>query len=448
MDDNNELVFGDEFTEIASRGVSADNGVSAAGFAFTAAAGGSTLTAVAEEAPLDGDGAEENFLTMEEAKTKKTKAKKPTARARGKAPKKLTKKQRELIANALPVNEQTFIITPLAFTYMSQDYSAMQNKVVTFMLEKLQDVLHNLISRKITDITKLSHIQEGDIQNDHGVSLNLYFKDFAVNKNHYPELRNALTALATIPVQIPYKSSEGRKYKRVTNLCDVYIPEDVHNPYVNIHMDEDIAKAFISVELGYHLLGKDTVYNTRNKYTQRIFLLISAWLDKGTVTFSTEYFRQILNIDKKYKAFRHVIQRVLQPAHDELKELAQLGYCNCYFEYEKIYNGTRHTGEPDSIKFLIYKSPKLVQSENSYDETGQRDYFADMLVSHFKLQRSKAQELSKFLTKANYTATMGKLMSLEAYLKKQGAEIKDVPSYVVKSFENFFREDARGNVQN
>ena len=43
---------------------------------------------------------------------------------------------------------------------------------------------------------------------------------------------------------------------------------------------------------------------------------------------------------------------------------------------------------------------------------------------------------------------MGKLMSLEAYLKKQGAEIKDVPSYVVKSFENFFREDARGNVQN
>lgn len=97
---------------------------------------------------------------------------------------------------------------------------------------------------------------------------------------------------------------------------------------------------------------------------------------------------------------------------------------------------------------MIYKSPKLVQSENCYDETGQRDYFADMLVSHFKLQRSKAQELSKFLTKANYTATMGKLMSLEAYLKKQGAEIKDVPSYVVKSFENFFREDARGNVQN
>ena len=75
MDDNNELVFGDEFTEIASRGVSADNGASAAGFAFTSAAGGSTLTAVAEEAPLDGDEAEENFLTMEEAKTKKTKAK-------------------------------------------------------------------------------------------------------------------------------------------------------------------------------------------------------------------------------------------------------------------------------------------------------------------------------------------------------------------------------------
>lgn len=76
MDDNNELVFGDEFTEIASRGVLADNGASAAGFAFTSAAGGSTLTAVAEEAPLDGDEAEENFLTMEEAKNEENESKK------------------------------------------------------------------------------------------------------------------------------------------------------------------------------------------------------------------------------------------------------------------------------------------------------------------------------------------------------------------------------------
>ncbi len=358
-------------------------------------------------------------------------------------PKKLTKKQKELIAGALPVDEQTFIITPLAFTYMSQDYSAMQNKVITFMLEKLQDVLHNLISNKITDITKLSRLQAGDIKNDHGLSLNLYFKDFAVSKNHYPELRNALTALATIPVQIPYKSSEGRKYKRVTNLCDVYIPEDARNPYVNIHMDEDIAKAFVSVELGYHLLGKDTVYNTRNKYTQRIFLLISAWMDRGYVTFTTEYFRKILNIDKKYKAFRHVVQRVIDPAHDELKELAQLGYCACWFEYEKIYNGRRHIGEPDSIRFIIHKSPKLLEKNDDYAETGQRDYFRDLLVKYFQMPQPRAEELARCLCKANYTQAMGKMMSLRSYVARPDQKINDVASYVYRSMLNFFQQDER-----
>ena len=376
-------------------------------------------------------------------------AKKSTTRkrpAKAKTPKKLTKKQKELIANALPVDEQTFMITPLAFTYMSQDYSAMQNKVVTYMLEKLQDVLHDLISNKVTDITKLANLQAGDINNDHGLSLNLYFKDFAVNKNHYPELRNALTALATIPVQIPYKSDGGKKYKRVTNLCDVYIPEDSYNRYVNIHMDEDIAKAFVNVELGYHLLGKDTIYNTRNKYTQRIFLLISAWMDKGSVTFNTEYFRQILNIDKKYKAFRHVVQRVLQPAHDELKELAQLGYCSCYFEFEKIYPGMKHTGEPDSIKFIIYKSPKLIDSEAKYEKGGQQDYFADLLVKHFGMPQNRADELKKYLNRDNYQQTMTKLMGLEKYVKNPENGIKDVPSYVFRSFVNFFQTEDKKNI--
>lgn len=359
--------------------------------------------------------------------------------------KKLTKKQKELIAGALPVDEQTFIVTPLTFTYMSQDYSAMQNKVITYMIEKLQDVLHNLISNKVTDITKMARMQAGDIKNDHGLSLNLYFKDFAVNKNHYPELRSALTALATIPVAIPYRSPEGRKYKRVTNLCDVYIPENARKPYVNIHMDEDIAKAFVSVELGYHMLGADTVYNTRNKYTQRLFLLISAWMDKTDhVTIRTDTFRQILNIGNKYKAFRHVSQRVLDPAHDELKELAQLGYCACYFEYEKVYNGRRHAGEPDAIRFWIYKSPKLLEKNGGdYAETGQREYFASLLTKYFKMPQDKADELSHCLTRGNYTPAMSKMMALHAYVSKPELAIKDPASYVYKSMLNFFQQEER-----
>lgn len=391
------------------------------------------------ELTLQGDLPKAKKEKAKKAVRKSSKARKPV--------KKLSKMEKELITKAIPmVNEQDFIIAPMAYTMMSHDYSAMQNKVVTLMLEKLQSVLHTLITKNLPDITQLGSIQEGDIKNDHGVSFNLEFKNFSVSKNHYPELRSALAALATLPVEIPYKSPEGRKYKKVTNLCDVFIPEGERTPYVNIHMDEDIARAFISVELGYHFLGKDVVYNTRNKYTQRIYFLISAWLKKGEMTFSTEFFRRILAIEDKYKSFRHVVQRVLDPAHDELRDMAELGYCNCYFEYDKVYNGRRKTGEPDYIHFRIYKSPKLKAADDEYRETGQKDYFCELLIQHFHLPKDKAAELAEHVSHNNYSSAMQKILSLEEYLKKEGDKIKNKPSYIYKSLDNFFREASRKTI--
>ena len=114
------------------------------------------------ELTLQGDLPKAKKEKAKKAVRKSSKARKPV--------KKLSKMEKELITKAIPMlNEQDFIIASMAYTMMSHDYSAMQNKVVTLMLEKLQSVLHTLITKNLPDITQLGSIQEGDIKNDHGV---------------------------------------------------------------------------------------------------------------------------------------------------------------------------------------------------------------------------------------------------------------------------------------
>ena len=41
---------------------------------------------------------------------------------------------------------------------------------------------------------------------------------------------------------------------------------------------------------------------------------------------------------------------------------------------------------------------------------------------------------------------MQKILSLEEYLKKEGDKIKNKPSYIYKSLDNFFREASRKTI--
>ena len=67
--------------------------------------------------------------------------------------------------------------------------------------------------------------------------------------------------LASIPVEIPYKTAEGRKYTKATNLCDVYIPEDrSYNKYAILKLDHSVAERLVSLDFGYHRLGKQIVF--------------------------------------------------------------------------------------------------------------------------------------------------------------------------------------------
>ena len=155
--------------------------------------------------------------TNEGASAKQTKPKKKPGRKSTKV---------KLPEGLIPIEEETWLLAPLTLTLMRHNYTSVQNKVLMSILECLQNILRQMLNAG-NGVSSLSTVQRGEIANEKGgLSFNLDFRSFGIDRNHYNELRSSLKMLPAIPVEIPFKSKEGKRYRKVTSLCDVFIPEE------------------------------------------------------------------------------------------------------------------------------------------------------------------------------------------------------------------------------
>jgi hypothetical protein len=366
-----------------------------------------------------------------------TSSKKATKRPKdfGKGKKRDVK--RNIPSDLIPIEDETWLIQPIAVTMMRHDYSLIQIRILVSIVQFMQEKLHKLLEerRRAPQI-----FTDSELDDDGRLEVRVLFKTLGIDPNHYPQLRQSLKMLATIPVEIPYKTMSGRHYIKVTNLCDVYIPDDpgIYVKYAVLKIDRTVADRIVSVDLGWHRLGKQIVYSCRNRYTQRIYMFIASWADKGSAIIKTLEFRKMLRLESNYKKFSDFTRRVLEPAKEELYELAENGFCDCYFDYVKRYDHGQRGGEPDELVFKIYR-PKKKSGETMTPITDmQRKQFANMLVRHFGFKEANAEAMSKKITPENYEDACNKLISLHSRLRDD-MHITDKVAYTYRTLDNFFR---------
>ncbi len=345
--------------------------------------------------------------------------------------------KRNIPSDLIPVEEETWLLQPIAVTMMRHDYSLIQIRILVTIVEFMQTKLHKILNKDKMEPEIFSDVE---LDNDGRLEIKTLFKTLGVDPNHYPQLRQSLKMLAAIPVEIPYKTVDGRSYLKVTNLCDVYIPKDsgLYEKYAVLKIDRTVAKRLVSLDLGYHRLGKQIVFACRNRYTQRIYMFIESWLDKGGTRIKTLEFRKMLRLESNYKKFSDFTRRVLEPAKDELKSLAENGFCDCYFEYEKKYYNGQRGGEPDELVFHIHR-PKNKLNQQLQDVTDmQRSQFADMLVRYFGFDPAVAKKTSERITPTNYQGAVSKLVDLRNRLRND-LTIHDRAAYTYRVLDNLFR---------
>ena len=345
--------------------------------------------------------------------------------------------KRNIPTELIPIEEETWLLQPIAVTMMRHDYSLIQIRILVSIVEFMQNKLYDILNRKKTQPEIFPDAELGD---DGRLEVKTYFKTLGVDPNHYPQLRESLKLLASVPVEIPYKTADGRSYQKVTNLCDVYIPNDtgIYEKYALLKIDHEVARRLVSLDLGYHRLGKQIVFACRNRYTQRIYMFIESWIDKGFTVINTLDFRKMLRLESRYSKFSDFCRRVLEPAKEELLSLSENGFCDCYFNYEKRYNHNQRGGEPDELVFHIYHSKNRLNSNLQRITDMQRQQFADMLVRYFGFDITVAAKMSERITAENYQNAVSKLMELRNRMTND-MSISDRAAYTCAAMDNMFR---------
>ena len=372
--------------------------------------------------------------------TKKTATTKPATTVS--KPKKGAKAQKAPVKRGIsdeliPIEEETWLLQPIAVTMMRHDYSLIQVRILVSIVESLQSILHGILNNKRSP--QLDLFKTKELDEDGRMPIKLPFKELGVDPNHYPHLRTSLKMLAAIPVEIPYKTSEGRKYTKATNLCDVYIPEDrSYNKYAILKLDRSVAERLVSLDFGYHRLGKQIVFACKNRYTQRIYMFIESWVDKGRTVIKTLEFRKMLRLENNYKKFSDFCRRVLEPAKQELKELADKGFCDCYFDYEKKYDHGQRGGEPDELVFQIFRAKNKMDAQLEQMNEMQRRQFQQMLIQYFDFTQPNAKSMAERITAELYPLAMQKLMDLRQRFNT--TYVKDKAAYTFKSLDQMIRE--------
>ena len=156
---------------------------------------------------------------------------------------------------------------------------------------------------------------------------------------------------------------------------------------------------------------------------------------------SSQELRKWLQLEDKYREFRKLAARVLDPAQKELEELARAGYCDCYFTYEKKYTGYKKAGEPDQIEFKIMKSPKLQNHDELAVFDRQYEQLQNMMMKHFGFTQREIESLMKRINEQNIQEMITKVSTIYMLVQndKKG-EIKDIKAYVYKAMDNFLNE--------
>ena len=293
--------------------------------------------------------------------------------------------KRDIPTELIPIEKETWLLQPIAVTMMRHDYSLIQIRILVSIVERMQEKLREMLNASIREPTFFA---DSELGNDGRLEVKMLFKRLGVEPNHYPQLRDSLKLLASVPVEIPYRTPDGRSYQKITNLCDVYIPNDVglYEKYAVLKIDRQVAQRLLSLDLGYHRLGKQIVFACRNRYTQRVYMFIESWIKKGGTVIDTLEFRKMLRLENRYSKFSDFCRRVLEPAKAELHTLAENGFCDCYFDYEKRYNHGQRGGEPDELVFHIYR-PKNKQGAQLAVTEKQRELLVESKMDIFDFSK-------------------------------------------------------------
>ena len=348
-------------------------------------------------------------------------------------------------------NENTWLIQPTVLILMRHDYTLMQNRILTQIIDKLQFAIKEVISsykktksEDINNTTLFTSSEYYDPAHPDSLKLKIYIQEFGLPPSSYEQLKESLRNISTIPVEIPYYEN-GRKWVSIEGLCKIEMPDDIRTrtDYINVRITKKTATYMLSVSSGYTKYIKQTIMMAKNSYTPKLYLLLCMYRDKESKVIETKYIRQFLRIENKYSIWRDVKNRILDPAQKDLERLAKEGISDFYYEWEPGYKKerVRKVGEPDYILFTYKRNQQDSQTPEGHQLLMQRQaYVYDMLRSQIiMMPEDLANDIRNRITLQNYQKVIEKIAYVYSKINEDNT-IKNKSLYMYTALDNEIKE--------
>lgn len=342
--------------------------------------------------------------------------------------------KRNIPKEVIPLNEQTWLLQPVAVTAMRYNYDVTQTKILVNIIQEMQEAIRDEWLNHKKPETQLQLFQNQEFAEKFGtegfnpeeeIILKMAYSDCRCDPRRYNELVQALEGLATTPVHIPLKDVNGKEYTEIGSLCSVVFPNQARGKYERhfyVNMKKTVASRMLNIEMGVHKYLKDVVFNTKNRYVQRLYMYISSWRDKEYCTISVDQLRKMLRLENMYKRWSAFYSDVVLDAQKELKEKADAGQVDLYFIPEKIYKNGKKCGEPQEIRFYLFKS----QAGEVYDEVigfkSRKVKAGDFIKEKWHIVGTDLKTILSRITPDNVDRLATYLTSLEPAIRKRIAE--------------------------
>lgn len=365
------------------------------------------------------------------------------------------KAQDESIMKNLPQNVE-WIKQPYALSVMRGDLSLTQTHIMVELMGALQVKINDFISHMGEEGNAV--FKEEDFDEEGVAHVDVPLAAVSNRPDYYNEVERMALRLMSTTIKKP-ETVEGQKMIRYSHVFhDIYVPsEDTERNrrlgFIRFTFDRTQAKDIFDFTR-YSKYIKAVARNSSSQYTSRLYMIITAYKGFGTWKVDYSELRKILGfyvyeqgesgkfewVEKKYTEYRQFKRRVLATAETELRELAQKGEADCYFEFSEIYPEGKKNGTPEKILFTITTSD-MGESENRSSQMARKIIdIEDFLKQEFGFRTTDIRQILPHINQDNVDTFIAKINDVKAYIIKNEGKIKDKKKYAITAINNMFMD--------
>jgi hypothetical protein len=323
---------------------------------------------------------------------------------------------------------------PYRITMARWDFTVTQKRIVTKIISSLQ--------KEISCIDKGVPLGQLEIFSDPGdsIRLTIALNELVRESNNYANVKSDLKELRKFDVQIvlPATKSKTSKQPEEETILTGLIERAILTKYsrdVIIIIHRATAQELVKTSNGLTQFAEEVMYLTNNRYTQKLYEMISHWKDKEVFSVTTNEFRIRFSLENKYPEIKDLIRRVIKPAEIELKEIADV-----FFVFSTSNTGRKIT------KFNFAIKHKKTIYEQELGQLKLRNDNIQLLKMHLKFTEDHINSIADILSRNDIMMSLrNKIVELYSYIQEVNRQpknaIRKIPEYVIQSLKNEYSDN-------